>query len=70
MKVDSLGIPTERNGQYFFARRSADQQRSLICRRRGLDGVDEVLVDPNPEDADHLIGVEVLDVTPDGSLLA
>ena|SRR5208282_145602 len=66
----AIGTPTERNGYYFFARRRADEQRYSICRRFGLDGDDEVLVDPNAMSGDRMLGVELLDVTRDGALLA
>ncbi len=70
MKTETVGIPLERGGYYFFLRRSVNQQQSVICRRRGLDGPDEVLIDPNPMSADHNVSVDILDVTVDGSLLA
>jgi prolyl oligopeptidase len=70
IKVDSVKLPIERNGGYFFMRRPADSPQGLVCRRRGLNGADEVLIDPNPLDAGYLISAEILDVTPDGSLLA
>ena len=70
MKIEAVGIPIERRDQYFFLRRSADQQQSVICRRRGLDGRDEMLIDPNEMSPDHGVSVDILDVTPDGALLA
>ncbi len=70
MKIDGLGIPIERNGQYFYAHRITDQQQPVICRRPGLNGPEEVLIDPNTMSADHLTSVEILDITRDGALLA
>src|ERR1700687_1460443 len=70
MKTEAVGIPIERQDQYFFLRRNVDQQQSVICRRRGPDGAEEVLIDPNPMSADRNVSVGILDVTPDGSLLA
>jgi prolyl oligopeptidase len=70
MKIEVVGIPFERRDQYFFLRRNVDQQQGVICHRRGLDGPDEVLIDPNPMSPDHSVSVDILDVTPDGSLLA
>ena len=70
MKIEAVGIPIERRDQYFFLRRNVDQQQSVICHRRGLDGADEVLIDPNPMSADHNVSVDILDATPDGALLA
>src|SRR5882757_8370532 len=70
MKIESVGIPIEREDQYFFLRRSIDQQQSVICRRRGLGGPDVVLIDPNSTSPAHNVSVDILDVTPDGALLA
>ena len=53
MKIEAVGIPIERRDQYFFLRRNADQQQSVICRRASLDGPDEVLIDPNEMGADQ-----------------
>lgn len=70
MKVDNIQVPMERNGRYFFRRRRADQDLFVIYMRQGATGKDEVLVDPHPLSADHSVSVDVLGVTPDGSLLA
>ena len=70
MKVDSIHVPTERNGRYFFSRRRADQDLYVIYMRQGATGKDEVLVDPHPMSADHSVSVDIRGVTPDGSLLA
>jgi prolyl oligopeptidase len=70
MKIEAVGIPIERRDQYFFLRRNADQQQNVICRQRGLDGPDEVLIDPNEMSPGHNVSVDILDVTPDGALLA
>ncbi len=70
LKTETVGNPFERRGDYFFLHRNVDQQQSVICRRRGVDEPDEVLVDPNPMTPDHSVSVNILDVTPNGSLLA
>jgi prolyl oligopeptidase len=70
MKVDSIGLPVERNGSYFFAKRRSDQDLYVIYERKGLHGDDEVLVDPHPMSADHSTSVDLMDVSHDGSLMA
>ena len=70
MKVDSFGLPTERNGYYFFAKRNSDQDLFVIYRRKGLQGTDEVLVDPHSLSADHSTSVNLQSVSHDGSLAA
>jgi prolyl oligopeptidase len=70
MKIDVLGGPIERNGSYFFFKRRRDQDLSVLYRRKGLKGKDEVLIDPHPMSADHTTSVGLADVSRDGTLLA
>jgi prolyl oligopeptidase len=70
MKVDSFGPPIERNGSYFFRKRRSDQDLFVIYKRNGLQGSDEVLVDPHAMSADHSTSVNLMDVSRDGSLAA
>jgi prolyl oligopeptidase len=70
MKVDSFDPPIERNGSYFFRKRRSDQDLSGIYKRTGIQGSDEVLVDPHPMSTDHSTSVNLLDVSHDGSLAA
>lgn len=70
LKVDEVGLPRERNGWYFFAKRAAGQDLYVIYQRHGIDGKDEVLVDPHPLSADHSTSVQLADVSKDGSLAA
>jgi prolyl oligopeptidase len=70
LKVDSVQLPTEKNGRYFFQKRAADQDLSLIYMRRGPQAADEVLVDPQPLSPDHSTSVNLEGVSPDGRLMA
>jgi prolyl oligopeptidase len=70
MKVNEVGAPVRRNGRYFFTRRAANQQHPVICQREGVDGPEEVLIDPSSMSTNNLISVEILDVSPSGTLLA
>ena len=70
MKVNEVGMPVWRNGRYFFTRRAANQQHHVICQRESVDGPEEVLIDPCSMSTDNLISVEILDVSPSGTLLA
>jgi prolyl oligopeptidase len=70
MRVDSFGLPVERDGFYFFSKRSSDQDLYVIYRRKGLQGSDDVLVDPQSMSADHSVSVHLMDVSHDGSLAA
>jgi prolyl oligopeptidase len=68
-RIDSYGFPTERRGRYFFSRRLANENRASICMRTGLDGADEVLVNPADIGKDETASVFIGGVTRDGKLL-
>lgn len=70
MKVDTISPPIPAGSRYFFTRRRADQNQSVIYMREGLDGKDEALIDANAMSADHTTSVALLDVSEDGKLLA
>jgi len=70
MKIETVNVPTERNGKYFFKRRSADQDQGVLYMRVGADGKDKVLVDPNPLSPDRNISAGFEDVSKDGMLVA
>lgn len=70
MKVDSIELPRERNGVYFFEKRRTDQELFVIYKRVGLNGKDEVLIDPHPLSPDHSTSVGLLDVSHDASIAA
>ncbi len=69
MKVDSIQVPIVRNGRYFYLRRGADQDLNVLYMRRGLQGPDEVLVDPHPLSTDHSTSVTLDAVSRDGKLV-
>jgi prolyl oligopeptidase len=70
MKVDSFELPIERNGLYFFSKRRSDQDLFVLYERKGVQGADQVLLDPHSMSADHSTSVGFLDVSRDGSLVA
>jgi prolyl oligopeptidase len=70
IKIDTIGVPTERNGRYFFKKRLADQDQGVLCLRKRTDGPDEVLVDPNVLSPDHSISASLADVSQDGTVVA
>lgn len=69
LKVNSMGAPRVRNGRYFFVKRQADQDQFLLYMRKGLDGPDELLIDPLALSPQHTITVSTQDISQDGSLL-
>jgi len=70
MKIDTIGTPVERNGRYFFRKRLASQDQSVLYVRKGLQGSDEVLVDPNPMSPDKSISAGLEEISQDGTVLA
>ncbi|MEO8191737.1 MAG: prolyl oligopeptidase family serine peptidase [Acidobacteriota bacterium] len=70
LKVDAVQTPWERGGRYFFFKRRADQDLSILYVRRGERGADEVLVDPHPLSPDHRTSVNLMAMTTDGRLVA
>ena len=70
LKIDTISIPVERGGRYFFYKRGADQELSIIYMRKGLRGEDEVLIDPHPWSKDKTVSANIQDISMDGTLLA
>ena len=66
---DSQGAPYKENGYYFFAKRAAGVDLWSIYRRKGLDGKDELLLDPLPLSPDHTTSIGNYLATQDASLL-
>lgn len=69
-KVESIQSPFERNGRFFYRKRTADQEQYVIYVRQGLAGKEQVLLDPNPMSTDHSTNVDIFDVSNDGKLMA
>jgi prolyl oligopeptidase len=69
MKIDAMGQPVVRNGRYFFLKRRADQDQSVMYMRKGPNGTDEVLVDPLALSPEHAITAVLDAVSRDGSLI-
>src|SRR6185295_16305416 len=70
LEVESVSVPFERGGRYFYSHRRADQDLPVLCMRSGIEGREEVLVDPHALSPDHTVSVSFLDVSDDGRLLA
>jgi len=68
-RTDTITLPIRRAEWCFFSKRLAAQDLFVICRRRGIRGKEEVLIDPHPMSPDHTVSVSMLDVSKDGRLL-
>jgi prolyl oligopeptidase len=70
VQIDTMSAPLVMNNRYFFTRRAAGQDQSSLYLRQGIDGKDELLVDPLQLSPNHTITVGLSSVTRDGNLLA
>jgi prolyl oligopeptidase len=68
-KIDTQGVPTAKGGRYFFFKRRADQNQSVLYMRNGLNGKDEVLLDANGANADNTLSYSLQDISSDGRVL-
>lgn len=69
LRVDNVSLPFQAGNRFFFRRRLADQDLWSICMREGLDGEDQVLVDPHGWSDDHTISVSIIETSKNGELL-
>ena len=69
LKIEAVDMPVERGGRYFYSKRRADQDLSVLYVRRGRTGAEEVLVDPHSMSADKTVSVTLSDVSLDGTLI-
>jgi prolyl oligopeptidase len=69
-RVDSVGIPSEVHGRYFYSKRLAAENQGSIYYREGLDGPEIKLVDGTTLSADGNTSASIEDVSADGKLLA
>jgi prolyl oligopeptidase len=44
---DALGAPVHQGGRYFFSRKHADKEKTIVYWKQGEQGADQVLFDPN-----------------------
>lgn len=70
MKVDSVEPPIERGGRYFLTKGGANEDLSIIYMREGVNGTDQVLVDPRPLSKDHSTSVDLEGISDDGKMVA
>ena len=69
LHTDSYEAPIERGGRYFFRKRPAGGDLSLLYIRRGLNASEEILIDPLPWSADHSASVSLENVSRDGKFV-
>src|SRR5262249_44742292 len=69
LRVDSVSTPLERGGRYFIFKKRAEDDLSILYVRQGLNGKDEVLIDPHTLSPDHTTDIGLLDTSSDGKLV-
>jgi prolyl oligopeptidase len=69
LRVDSVSTPFEQGGRYFLYKKRAEDDLSILYVRQGLNGKDEVLIDPHPLSPDHTTDIGLLDASSDGKLV-
>src|SRR5262245_7779019 len=70
LRVDSVSTPFEQDGRYFLFKKRAEDDLSILYVRQGLNGKDEVLIDPHALSTDHTTDIGLLDVSNGGKLIA
>lgn len=69
LRVDSVSTPFEQGGRYFLFKKRAADDLSILYVRQGLNGKDEILIDPHTLSPDHTTDIGLLDVSHDGKLI-
>ena len=67
---DALGAPTHRKGRYFYTRKLANQEKSIVYWKVGKTGAEQVLLDPNTWSSDGSAGLKGWWPSRDGKLVA
>ena len=69
LRVDIVTPPLEQGGRYFLSKKRAEDDLFILYVRQGLNGKDEVLIDPHTLSADHTTDIGLLDASSDGKLI-
>jgi prolyl oligopeptidase len=68
--IDSVSPPNHRGDKWFYARNHADKEKAVYYFKRGKDGKEEVLLDPNELSEDGSISVHGLSPSETGRYVA
>lgn len=67
---ERFGLPEKAGGYYFFTKNDGLQNQSVLYARKGLNGVDRVLIDPNKWAKDGATALDSWVPSKNGKLLA
>jgi prolyl oligopeptidase len=70
LAIGAISVPTPAHGRYFYQRREGRQNQPVLYVRAGVDGPDQVAVDPNALDPAGTTALDWYYPSDDGSLLA
>src|ERR1700709_713005 len=68
--LDSISAPHHRGERYFYSRRLATKEKSIVYWKQGKAGAEKVLLDPNPWAADGSSSLGNWSVSWDGKTVA
>ncbi len=68
--IDSLSAPRHRGERYFYSRRHADKEKAILYWKKGKDGPENVLLDPNGWSEDGSVSLGSWKVSWDGKTVA
>jgi prolyl oligopeptidase len=68
--IESVSAPRHRGERYFYTRRHADKEKSIVYWKKGKDGEEKVLLDPNTWSADGSVSLGSWKVSWDGKTVA
>lgn len=69
LAVETYDSIRRAGNRYFFRKRLPDQEQPCICMREGVEGEDQILLDPAHRKTGKYTAVKPLRVSPDGRLL-
>jgi prolyl oligopeptidase len=70
LSIGAISAPTPARGWYFYQRREGTQNQPVLYVRKGREGADRVLLDPNQLDAEGTTALDWYFPSDDGELLA
>ena len=68
--IDSISAPRHRGDRYFYSRRHADKEKAILYWKKGKNGEEKVLLDPNTWSADGSVSLGGWKVSWDGKTIA
>jgi prolyl oligopeptidase len=68
--IDAVSAPRHRGDRFFYTRRHANKEKTIVYWKQGKDGAEQVLLDPNGWSKDGNVSLGVWTVSWDGKLVA